>query len=185
MSKVEELAAQYQRHIALPWQKTLAGAQRVLMVVYDKELERSFRARKAAFEQATVAAGHSWKEMDCTPLFSRWLSAEDYRDAYFECPEDLAMKLEGGFLPFVAGWLREDLSHASEETVVALTGVASLYGFARISQLVRSVEADIRGRLAVFFPGSKDGNNYRLLDARDGWNYLAAGISLHSPERLT
>jgi hypothetical protein len=61
--------------------------------------------------------------------------------------------------------------------VVALTGAASLYGFIRVSDLIRFVESDIRGRLVVFFPGTKDGHNYRLLDARDGWNYLAFGIT--------
>ncbi|RMH01946.1 MAG: DUF1788 domain-containing protein [Planctomycetota bacterium] len=185
MGRIEELAARYQRHIGVPWQKTLSGAQRVLMVVYDKELERSFRARKAAFEQATRAAGHGWREVDCTRLFSTWLAADDYREAYFEYPEDLAMKLEGEFVPFVADRLREALAQADENTVVAVTGVASLYGFARVSELVKAVEPDIHGRLAVFFPGSKDANNYRLLDARDGWNYLAVGITLHNPEIAT
>jgi histidinol-phosphate phosphatase family protein len=37
----------------------------------------------------------------------------------------------------------------------------------------------IHGRLLVLFPGTKNENNYRLLDARDGWNYLANGITLH------
>jgi hypothetical protein len=41
------------------------------------------------------------------------------------------------------------------------------------------VEGDIRGRLVIFFPGEYDSNNYRLLDARDGWNYLAVPITLH------
>jgi hypothetical protein len=40
-------------------------------------------------------------------------------------------------------------------------------------------EADIQGRLVVFFPGQFERNNYRLLDARDGWNYLAVPITLH------
>ena len=60
-----------------------------------------------------------------------------------------------------------------------MTGIGSLYGFLHISSLVRDIEPDIQGRLVVFFPGSKDGDNYRLLDARDGWNYLATSISLH------
>jgi hypothetical protein len=58
--------------------------------------------------------------------------------------------------------------------------VASLYGFVRVSELIHDVERSIRGRLVVFFPGTKNENNYRLLDARDGWNYLANGITLHS-----
>jgi hypothetical protein len=42
------------------------------------------------------------------------------------------------------------------------------------------VVKDIRGRLVVFFPGEYEDNNYRLLDARDGWNYLAVPITLHN-----
>ena len=33
------------------------------------------------------------------------------------------------------------------------------------------------GRLLVFFPGSYENNNYRLLDGYDGWNYLAVPIT--------
>ena len=52
MSQIEDLAERFGRHIATPWQRTVAGAQRVIMVVYDKELERTLRARKVAFETA-------------------------------------------------------------------------------------------------------------------------------------
>ena len=179
MGKIEELAAKYGRHVRAPWQRTVAGAQRVIMVVHDKELERSFRARKAEFEQRTVAAGHGWVEHDCTRSFAEWMASDEYREAYFECPDDLEMKLRGAFVEALVQPLRDLLRESDESTVVALTGVASLYGFAHVSDVIRAVEPDIRGRLVVFFPGSKDGNNYRLLDARDGWNYLANGITLH------
>jgi len=45
MGRVEELAAAYERHVSAPWQRTVSGAQRVMLVVYDKELERALRAR--------------------------------------------------------------------------------------------------------------------------------------------
>jgi hypothetical protein len=41
------------------------------------------------------------------------------------------------------------------------------------------VENTIQGRLVVFFPGEFENANYRLLDARDGWNYHAIPITLH------
>ncbi|MCR4418709.1 MAG: DUF1788 domain-containing protein [Clostridia bacterium] len=181
MGKIEDLASLYERHISLPWQRTVAGAQRVVMVVYDKELERAFRARKGEFEQRTRAAGHAWVEYDCTRCFAEWMAQDEYREAYFEYPGDLAMKLAGEFTEYVAGSLRELLRTSDDNTVVAVTGVASLYGFVRVSDLIRAVEPDIKGRLVVFFPGTKDGNNYRLLDARDGWNYLAYSITLNGP----
>ena len=45
--------------------------------------------------------------------------------------------------------------------------------------------AQIRGRLVVFFPGHLERSNYRLLDARDGWNYMAVPITLHSEGALS
>jgi hypothetical protein len=45
-----------------------------------------------------------------------------------------------------------------------------------VSELLPLVEPFIRGRLLVLFPGVYEENNYRLLDARDGWNYRAVPI---------
>ena len=70
----------------------------------------------------------------------------------------------------------------TENTVVAVLGVATLFGLARFSEVLRKVDRDIRGRLLVFFPGQYDHNNYRLLDARDDWNYLAIPITHYSDE---
>ena len=63
-----------------------------------------------------------------------------------------------------------------------MTGVASLFGFTRISEVLPLVEPHIQGRLLIFFPGVYEQNNYRLLDARDGWNYLAVPITAHEGE---
>ena len=181
MARIEDIAERYGRHIATPWQRTIAGAQRVVMVVYDKELERTLRARKLAFETATRQAGHEWFEVDLSDAFAAWMAADDYRDEYFSSPEDLQLKLEAEFPEFVAARIREVLrdSEVTNNSVVAVIGVGTLFGFARISQVLKKVEADIKGRLVVFFPGQFERNNYRLLDARDGWNYLAVPITQH------
>jgi hypothetical protein len=57
-----------------------------------------------------------------------------------------------------------------------LTGVASLFGLTRVSTLITRVADAIPGRMVVTFPGSYQSGIYRLLDARDGWNYLAVPI---------
>ncbi|MCP4571820.1 MAG: DUF1788 domain-containing protein [bacterium] len=179
MGKIEDLAKKYERHIGAPWQRTVAGAQRVMLVVYEKENERKLRARVDEFAHATQRTGHGWKLVDCTKWFSEWMACDDYRDAYFKDPSLLEMNLEGDFKPQVEKRLSEELEAADEDTVVAFMGLASLYGFVRVSELIRAVESSIKGRFIVFFPGTKDANNYRLLDARDGWNYLANSITLH------
>ena len=150
-----------------------------MVVVYAKERERVLRAGIGEFEQATRAEGHEWTQVDATCWFAEWMAANEYRDAYFDDPELLDMTLEGEFRDFAAGKLTQALDAVDDNTVVGLLGTASLYGFVRVSDLIHAVESSIRGRLAVFFPGTKNDNNYRLLDARDGWSYLAQPITLH------
>ena len=181
MARIEDLAERFGRHIATPWQRTVSGAQRVVMLVYDKELERTLRARKVAFETAARQAGHDWHEMDISEAFAAWMAADDYREEYFATPEDLQLKLQAEFPAYVAEKLREFLSRdeITDDSVVGLFGVGALFGFARLSHILKMVEADIRGRLVVFFPGHLERSNYRLLDARDGWNYMAVPITLH------
>lgn len=181
MARIEDLADRFERHIATPWQRTISGAQRVVMLVYDKEMERTLRARKAAFETAARQAGHDWHEIDVSDSFATWMASDEYREEYFSSPEDLQLKLQAEFPSYVAEHLRAALTAdgVGDNSVVALFGVAALFGFARLSQILKLVEADIKGRLVVFFPGHLDRNNYRLLDARDGWNYLAVPITLH------
>ena len=180
MGRIDRLAERYKRYISLPWEKDLAGAQRMVFVVYDKTDERRLRARTTLFELATKDAGHRWIECDLTDAFAEWMASVEYRESYFESPEDLDLKLEEEFLEHVANRVRRVLAapESDEGSVVALFGIASLFGFIRVSEVMRAVERDVRGRMVVFFPGEYVDNNYRLLDARDGWNYLAVPITL-------
>ena len=131
---------------------------------------------------ATLDEGHAWFEVNVADSFAQWLAREEYRDAYFESPEDLQLKLEVEFAEDVAGRVRTilDRPEADKNSVVAVFGVGALFGFTRVSRVLKLLEPSIKGRLVVFFPGTYDQNNYRLLDARDGWNYLAVPITLHS-----
>ena len=70
MARIEDLADRFGRHIATPWQRTVSGAQRVIMVVYDKELERTLRARKLAFDTAARQAGRDRYELDISNSFA-------------------------------------------------------------------------------------------------------------------
>jgi hypothetical protein len=182
MGRIEELTARYRSHIGAPWQRNLAGDQKTIFVVYPKTDERKLRARMALFEMATTSTGHDWRFLDLTDAFAQWMASTDYRDVYFEEPDSLAMKLRSHFVQYVAGRLREALTAdgVEEDAVVAVQGVACLFGFTRASLVLKEVVKDIRGRLVVFFPGEYEDNNYRLLDARDGWNYLAVPITLHN-----
>jgi hypothetical protein len=187
MSRIETLKKNYQRVCGLPWDRNVAGPQRVWVAVYDKEDERKLRLRIGMFEEATLATGHRWYRVDLTDAFADWLCRPDnlgYAESYFESPELLDDGPLAEFQETVARRIVEDMGSLDhpEETVVAITGVASLFGFARISQVLPLVDPHVRGRLLVFFPGVYEHNNYRLLDARDGWNYLAVPITAQEGE---
>ena len=181
MGRIEDLAAKYRRHIAIPWQRNLSGDQKTIFIVYPKNDERQLRIRTDAFAMETSKANHSWKLVDLTTAFAEWMASEDYRDEYFEDPDALEMSLEHGFTGYVSNRIREQLlaDDATEDSVVAVLGAGSLFGLTRLSLVLRQVINDVRGRLVLFFPGEYENSNYRLLDARDGWNYLAVPITLH------
>ena len=177
-SRVDALVEAYGRQVRLPWDRGLAPPQRVWFAVYPKEEERRLRYKVDAFGLATTGARKRWLLVDLTSSFARWLDGEKYRELYFKSPERLPPKLQH-FLEFAAGTVvkaAQDFG-ADEDTVVAVLGVASLFGFAHVSDLVPLIVPLVPGRLLVFFPGSRDGNVYRLLDAREGWNYLATPIT--------
>jgi hypothetical protein len=182
LGRIEQLADRYRQHIALPWQQTVAGAQRIVIIVYDKELERSLRARIEIFRLATKESGHSWFDVDLSDAFAQWMASEEYREAYFDSPSDLQLKLESEFTDHAAAKIREKLQQPGVDasSVVGVMGVGSLFGFTRVSRVLKSLEPFVSGRLVVFFPGSLERNNFKLLDARDGWNYLAVPITLHA-----
>lgn len=183
MGQIERLIQNYDVRVSLPWEKNLAGPQRVWFAVYNKTEERRLRRRLEEFEISTRRAKHGWLTVDLTDSFAHWLAAcdPDHRDGYFGSPEHLEFESPplDDFKDALVGQLSDILASpsADESTVVAVYGVASLFGFMKTSDLVAKIEPLVRGRLLVFFPGEHENNTYRFLDARDGWNYLAVPIT--------
>jgi hypothetical protein len=85
------------------------------------------------------------------------------------------------FFDHLVARVRDQLAeHPYPDGVVGLLGAGTLFGLGdavKVSALMNAVNDAIAGRLLVFFPGDHEGNSYRLLDARDGWNYLAVPIT--------
>jgi Domain of unknown function (DUF1788) len=187
MDRIELLKKNYQRLCEHSWDRNVAGAQRVWLAVYDKEDERKLRLRLGIFEEATQQSGHKWMAIDLTDAFADWmcgLENASYAEGYFESPESLDGAVLTDLRQSVVTRIRSALSALPDpdNTVMALYGVASLFGFLKISEILPKVEGDVQGRLLVFFPGVYEQNNYRLLDAQDGWNYLALPITASDAE---
>ena len=172
----------YRQHLLVPWQAGLAAIQRVIFAVYDKSDELRLRANIEEFTLATQESGKQWLLLDLTNAFPEWMVAQEYRDDYFDSPEDLAGYQMGELTEFIADLntqLQQRIrAEAGPDTVVALLGVGALFGLARVSSVVEGIKETVEGRLLVFFPGEHhpESHTYRLLDAQDGWNYLAVPL---------
>ena len=178
MSRVKRLAHSYSRHISIPWRDDAAAAQRVIFCVYNENEERWLRARVDEFEIVTKQAGHDWALFDLTNTFAAWLSSQRYAKSYFQKPHLLATVLPK-YLDYIVDEFERflDSRNIDENAVVAIQGVGSLFGFLKVKDVVDKLAPRVPGRLLVFFPGSYENNNYRLLDGYDGWNYLAMPIT--------
>lgn len=176
-NRLSRLIKSYANFISIPWMKGLADEQRVLFAVYHKEDELKLRVRIEEFRLATESAGHPWLELDITRLFPEWMAQQKYREDYFENPDDLKSKYKVFVRQSVEMLAERIQNEANENTLVALVGCGTLFGFASVSDFVKQLSAHVSGRLLVLFPGEYVDNTYRLLDARDGWGYQATAIT--------
>ena len=175
MSTIDVLLRKYTNLVRIPWPTSASGSERTFMLVYPQRDERRLRANVDEFEIATKTAGHDWLLIDFTNEFAEWVARLDYRESYFEHPEDMAMLLDN-FGDYLEETAATKLKSATPNTVVGMMGLGSLFGLYSVSALLERVSEHIEGRLLAFFPGVREGDNYRLLDAKDGWSYLAIPI---------
>ncbi len=178
MSRIKRLIQSYSKYISVPWRDDAAAPQRVIFCVYNESEERWLRAKVDEFEIATRQAGHQWAIFDLTDTFAIWLTSQRYAKSYFQKPHLLSTLLPK-YLEFIANEFEIFLlaNHIGPDFVVAVKGAGSLFGFLKAKEVVEKLAPMVNGRLLVFFPGSYDNNNYRLLDGYDGWNYLAVPIT--------
>lgn len=176
MSEVNNLLDAYEDILKMPWKENLSGAEKVWFAIYEPSNERRIRFRLPEFELKTQEHGYQWGNVDITQSFANWMAGVDYREAYFSNPQDMDPLLEE-YSEFVSSKIHVELDQADSHTVVSIIGISSLFGITHASKVIENITSRIPGRLLVFFPGRYDGSMYRLLDARDGWNYLAVPIT--------
>ena len=178
MNRIDRLLDSYAKFIAVPWRDDVAAGQRVIFCVYNENDELRLRAKVEEFELATRQAGHEWFVFDLTDTFADWLSGQRYAESYFKKPNLLST-----LLPQYLTYITEQFSifldkrGVDNNSVVALKGVGSLFGLLKVKSVVGKLAPMVRGRLVVFFPGTFENSNFRLLDGYDGWNYLAVAIT--------
>lgn len=178
MSRISDLLSSYQDFISLPWSKDAAPGQRVIFGIYDPMDELKLRAMIGHFELATKEAQHAWIAIDLEKSFSSWLSTMRYKEKYFQRPELLTSVMDR-FSEYMLQAVNEKCSTAmqNDNAVVGLYGCGGLFGQLKIKRLIDAIAPKTMGRLLVFFPGTYESNNFRLLNGYDGWNYLAVVLN--------
>lgn len=175
MSTVEDLLVAFRDRLKIPWRSDEAAAGRVWILWYDKAHERRVRGRIGEFRFATEDAGKGWREFELAPRFGEWVAQQKWFERAAKRPGTLSTVI-GQFADHLNKSVRQSLGECGANDILALTGVASLFGLTRAQDLISNVADAVPGRLLVTFPGVHRDGIYRLLDARDGYNYLAVPI---------
>lgn len=178
MSRLSDLVEAYAAELDLPWRAGLSGGERVWMLVYPPDMERAMRAALPKLELASGQGGHGWTVIDVTDELGIWLASHRYAKAFFVEPSDFTSAIIDKFEADLVSKIREQLAAAPEDYVVALVGIGSIFPFLRASSVIKAIDDEVSGRLLVLFPGLHDPetHSFRLLDARDGFNYRARVI---------
>lgn len=182
MARIDQLLASYRRHVSLTPRGNLPLSQRVWFVVYPPEEERRLVNRIPEFEIATRDEGLNWRRIDLRGAFADWMDTyePDERADCLATPDIVEAYADPGFADYLAERLRQALDSVppadTVHTVFALTGLMELYDFVHVSAVLEALDSKLPGVVALFFPGEREGNTYRFLGARTGWNYLATPI---------
>ena len=179
-TRIDFLLEAFEKVLNEPWSSALSGQERIWFLVYDPAEQRKIDFRLGDFETATLKSGKKWKTISLKSCFPSWMSNHEYREDYFNNPEYIVDQLEAEFISYAIQFLKGELNQTihDQDTIIAIKDISSLFGFVRFSEVLKSCDKDFQGRLLIFFPGEFDQNHYRLLDARDGWDYLARPITL-------
>ena len=175
MASFDQLIDAYRRHLQLPWATNLSDAERTWVLWYDPSLERRVAGYSIEFERAARQAGYGWKQVDLAAVIANWLATNRHAERLMRRPNEV-ITLGSELLATVTQAVESEAAEMGNRDILALIGAGSLFGFASVSSLMEAVAPKVTGRLLVAFPGRYETGRYRLLDARDSWNYHATPI---------
>lgn len=175
---IDKLLFAFETVLKQPWATNLSGKEKVWFLVYDPSEQRKVDFRYNDFLTIIAKANKKAVEISLKKVFAVWMATHEYKEEYFNDPDCLQDQLELNFKDYTVNFCLEELNKQGSDnnTVIILKDVSALYGFVRLSLVIDGLSNYINGRMLVFFPGEYEKNQYRLLGARDGWNYLARPI---------
>ena len=175
MHSFDELLSAFRRQVRIPWRPDAPPSARIWILWHAPSMHLKIEGRLGEFEDATRQAGRGWTSLDLAPFFGQWIARHEFFDPLLAMPEEIR-----GMLPqletAVCEAVLNGVSQTGSNDIFVIQGCGSLFGLAKLSSILDRVSHAIPGRLLVLFPGRHASGIYRLLDARDGWNYHAVPI---------
>jgi hypothetical protein len=181
MGRIDQLLERFKRHLELPLRSNLPLSQRVWFLVYPPDEERRLANRTMDFQIAVEQAKLQWRHISFGNAFADWMDTfgPEEKEACFATPDVIENYADPGFCDYLCTRIQKEVASVAPDernrTVFAVSGLMELFDYIHVSNILDKLD-DIPGILAFFFPGERDGNTYRFLGARTGWNYLAVPI---------
>ena len=134
-----------------------------IILVYDPQDERKSRARQTLLRDKLNARGLKVKEYELNAFIFDHYAQKNQLDRIFDIDRDPNRRdeLKRMIASVYEKQLVEDikrevveLNNSPDQNIIFLTSVASMYPFARVSNLLADLENHVLVPLIVFYPGS-------------------------------
>ena len=154
-----------------------------LILVYDPHRERRCRARQIELREKLEFNGIHVIEHELSNFIFDHYASQGKLERIFDLDRDPARRDElrqmiaGVYEKKLVGQVWEGVKDADpDHNVVFLTGVASMWPFARVSNLLTALENKIKVPLVVFYPGSERDGKLSFLNQEPHVGYRARRI---------
>lgn len=170
-----ESRAQLRLHSGVPF----------IILVYDPVDERKSRALQTQLREKLNARQLTVKEYELAAFIYDYYDQKDQLERIFEIDRDpdrrdeLQRMISGAYEKQLVSDIKTEVAELNEnpnKNLVFLTSVASMYPFARVSNLLADLENEVRVPLIIFYPGSEVDGKLSFLNREPHIGYRARVI---------
>jgi hypothetical protein len=154
-----------------------------ILLIYDPHKEKECRARQIHLREKLQMRGLEVVEIELTNFIFDYYEERGQLERIFELDRDadkrdeLRRMIAGKYEKLLVDRVQERVEGLDRDRgVIFLTGVASMYPFARVSNLLTELENKVRVPLVVFYPGSELNGKLSFLNREPHIGYRAHRI---------